>query len=60
MDKQVHFRIDSELWEKFKIVFPYKGEPSAFFRRCMIAAIKHNTSKVDHTTIKEVNPGEHG
>jgi len=57
--KQVHFRVEQPLWDAFHRIFPYKGEPSAFFKRCMLAAIAHNQKKIDesmiNTIVKEVN-----
>lgn len=54
MLKQIHFRIEEDLWLEFKALFPYKGEPSAFLKRCIIAAVTH-TKQVgeDQTVIKK-------
>jgi hypothetical protein len=52
--KQVHFRIEQELWEEFKKIFPYKGEPSAFFKRCVIAAITHRGEEVEPSEVIKI------
>lgn len=56
--KQVHFRIEQSLWNEFLKIFPYKGEPSAFFKRCIISAITHNKQREEvdiSSVIKEVD-----
>jgi len=50
--KDVHFNVKRELWERFLEVFPYKGEPTAFFNRCIEAAV---STRVPHDVVKEVD-----
>ena len=37
--KRINFNAPTELWEKFTEILPYRGEPTAFFNRCMEAAV---------------------
>jgi hypothetical protein len=52
--KQVHFRIEEELWEEFAKIFPFKGEPSAFFKRCVIAAVGFNKKKLNGNMVSSI------
>jgi hypothetical protein len=54
MLKQIHFRIEEDLWVEFKKLFPYKGEPSAFLKRCIIAAITHSTQTPKESEVIDI------
>ena len=52
--KRVNFNTPIEKWEEFKKVFPYNGEVTAFFNRCIETAIltrkrKLSDDEVDFT-----------
>lgn len=42
--RDVHFNCPKELYERFLEIFPYKGEPTAFFNRCIEAAVATRAS----------------
>lgn len=50
--KDVHFNCPKELYEAFLEIFPYKGEPTAFFNRCIEAAIQ---VRVPHEVVKQID-----
>ncbi len=39
-NKRVHFLIDPLLWLEFKKLYPYKGQPTAFFNECVRAVVE--------------------
>lgn len=49
--KRVGFNCPIELYEKFLQVFPYKGEPTAFFLRCVEAVVQ---GQVPHEDMEKI------
>lgn len=52
--KHVHFTVEQDTWDRFQKIFPYWGEPSAFFKRCMFLAITHGRKIPDEEIEKIV------
>jgi len=51
--KRLNFRVPMPLYNRFKILFPYPGELTAFFRRCMEAAVLTEVSEDVFKKIEE-------
>lgn len=51
--KSIHFWTSRQLWREFKQMFPYRGEPSAFFNRCMEAAVKARRRRLSEEAVQE-------
>jgi len=52
--KDIHFNAPRELYERFKDIFPYRGEPTAFFNRCMEEAVASQTPQEVYERVGKV------
>ena len=49
--KRVHFRCPISLWKQFEKIYPYKGEPTAFFNRCVQQVVMQQKRKLSKEDI---------
>jgi hypothetical protein len=52
--KRVHFACPIKLWQEFRRIYPYKGEPTAFFNRCIEQVVKQQQRKVSDMSMNKL------